>query len=130
MLKAGILGTIGAVIAVLITFLIADAASGPLLVTAAGADVPEEAPLSGALLFTVVGGVIGVGVAALCKRFLGNPVPAFLGICVVGLIIFGIFPFTVAEEVATGVWLNVMHIAAAIPIVGLLAKELQSPNAS
>lgn len=123
MLKAGILGTIGAVIAVAITYFIADAASGPLLVTQN--DLTEEAPLAGALLFTALGGVLGLGIAALAKRFLGNPVPAFLGICLVGLIAFAIFPFTVAEETATAIWLNVMHIAAAIPIVGLLTQSLQ-----
>jgi len=130
MLKAAILGVIGAVVAVAITLLIADAVSGPLLVTAAGADVAEEAPLAGAIMFTVLGGVIGLGIAALAKRFLGNPVPAFLGICIVGLIVFGIFPFTAAEETATAIWLNVMHVVAAIPIVGLLTQALQNSDAS
>lgn len=124
MLKAGILGTIGAVIAVAITYFIADAASGPLLVTR-NSGLTEQAPIAGALLFTAIGGVIGLGIAALAKRFLGNPVPAFLGICLVGLIAFGIFPFTAAEETATAIWLNVMHIVAAVPIVGLLTKSLQ-----
>lgn len=130
MLKAAILGVIGAVVAVAITLLIADAVSGPLLVTAAGTDVAEEAPLAGAIMFTVLGGVIGLGIAALAKRFLGNPVPAFLGICIVGLIVFGIFPFTAAEETATAIWLNVMHVVAAIPIVGLLTQALQNSDAS
>ena len=130
MLKAAIVGVIGAVVAVAITLLIADAVSGPLLVTAAGTDVAEEAPLAGAIMFTVLGGVIGLGIAALAKRFLGNPVPAFLGICIVGLIVFGIFPFTAAEETATAIWLNVMHVVAAIPIVGLLTQALQNSDAS
>ena len=130
MLKAAIVGVIGAVVAVAITLLIADAVSGPLLVTAAGADVAEEAPLAGAIMFTVLGGVIGLGIAALAKRFLGNPVPVFLGICIVGLIVFGIFAFTAAEETATAIWLNVMHVVAAIPIVGLLTQALQNSDAS
>lgn len=130
MLKAGILGTIAAVVAVVITFFIADAASGPMLVTAAGSDVAEEAPMVGAIMFTVLGGVIGLAIAALTKRFLGNPVPAFLGICLVGLIVFGIFPFTAAEETATAIWLNVMHVVAAIPIVGMLTQAMQSSDAS
>ena len=81
-------------------------------------------------MFTVLGGVIGLGFALLAKRFLDNPVPAFLGICIVGLIVFGIFPFTAAEETATAIWLNVMHVMAAIPIVGSLTQALQNSDAS
>jgi len=126
MFKSGVIGIIGAVIAVAITILIADAVSGPLLTTAPGADAPEEVAIGTALGFTAFFGLVGIGIAALCQRFLGNPAKAFLTICVVGLVIYGIFPFTAAEEVATAVWLNVMHIVAAVPIVGLLVKELQT----
>ena len=40
------------------------------------------------------------------------------------LVMYGTVPFTAAEETTTAVWLNVMHVLAALPIVGLLARQL------
>jgi len=42
----------------------------------------------------------------------------------VALVMYGTVPFTAAEETTTAVWLNVMHVLAALPIVGLLARQL------
>lgn len=123
MLKSGIAGTIGAVVAVAITFLIADAISGPLL-TVAGTDQTEEIPLAVALVSTVFGGAAGLTLAALCKRFLRDPATVFVGISIVGLVVFGIFPFMAADNTATAIWLNVMHIAAAVPILAALIPTL------
>ncbi|MGH1488125.1 MAG: hypothetical protein ACRBK7_01825 [Acidimicrobiales bacterium] len=36
----------------------------------------------------------------------------------------------VAEETATAIWLNVMHVVAAIPIVGMLSQAMRSSDAS
>ena len=129
MVKTAGIGIVAAVIGVVITFLIADAISGPLLVTPAGSDTPEETTVFLAAIFTVVGGIVGLGLAVLCRRFLSNPAAAFVGICVVGLILYGILPFAAAEEVATAVWLNVMHLVAAVPIVGGLARDLRADSA-
>lgn len=124
MLKSGAIGIVVAVVAVAITFLIGDAVSGPFMTTQPGSDVAEEAMIGGALGFTVFFGLIGIGIAALTKRF-SNPAKVFLTICVVALVIYGVFPFLAADEVSTAIWLNVMHIAAAVPIVGMLVRELQ-----
>ncbi len=125
MLKATLIGTIGALVAVTLTVLIADAISGPLMVTSPGADAPEELALSAALFGTVAGGIAGLVLAALCGRLLGaKATTAFLAICLVGLVAYGAFSFSATEEIATGAWLNAMHVVAAIPIVGLLAAEL------
>lgn len=129
MLKAALFGIVGALVAVAIAVILGDGISGPLILTSPGADAPEELALGAALFATVIGGIAGVGLAALCRRFLDSPAPAFVGICIAGLVGYGIFSFTASEAVATGVWLNVMHIAAAIPIVGLLAAELQPSKA-
>lgn len=126
MLKATLFGIIGALVAVAITMVIGDAVSGPLIATPPGADAPEEIAIGAALFATVFGGVVGLGLAALLGRFVANPVPVFLGICVVGLVAYGAFSFSAAEETSTGVWLNIAHIAAAGPIVGALTKELQN----
>lgn len=123
MLKATLFGTLAALVAVVIALLIGDAVSGPLLVTSPGADAPEELEIGAALMATVVGAFAGLGLAALCRRLLANGAAVFVGICVVGLIGYGIFSFSASEEVATGVWLNVMHIVAAIPIVGALSRQ-------
>lgn len=129
LLKASLFGTIGALAAVAVTFLIGDAVSGPLMATSPGADAPEPVLIGAALAGTAVGAVAGIGLAALCKRFLAKPAPVFVGICVVGLIAYGAFSFAASETVSAGVWLNVMHIAAAVPIVGALLQTL-SPAAA
>lgn len=127
MLKSALFGTIAALVVVTVTALIADAVSGPLMVTSPGADAPEELAVGAALAATVIGGIAGLGLAALCKRFVAEPIPVFVGICIVGLVGYGIFSFTATETVAVGVWLNVMHVVAAVPIVGLLAGAIANP---
>lgn len=125
LLKSGLIGTVGAVVAVAITFLIGDAISGPLLATSPGTDAPEAVAIGAALAGTVVGGIAGIILAAISKQFLGAKAAAiFVGICVVGLVAYGAFSFTATEEISAGIWLNVMHIVAAIPIVGLLVQNL------
>lgn len=121
--KAGAIGTGVAVILVLIVMFIADAASGPLLVTPPGGDAPEEVPIGGAAIFTVLGGLVGTALAIALLR-VATPRRIFLIVCVAGLVLYGIMPFTAAEEVSTAIWLNVMHVAAAVPIVGMLARTL------
>ena len=124
LLRSAIVGIVAAVIAVVVVFLIADAASGPLLATQPGGDVAEEVPLGAAIFGTIVGGVFGTALAYLSGRT-PRPVEVFVGICVVALVLYGLFALSAADDTATGIWLNVMHIAAAIPIVGLLARWLQ-----
>ncbi|MEL7156396.1 MAG: DUF6069 family protein [Actinomycetota bacterium] len=125
LLRSALMGTVVAVVAVVIVFLVADAASGPLLATQPGGDVPEEVPLGGAIFGTILGGLVGTGLAALSRRT-PRPVPVFVGICVVGLVLYGIQALTAADTTGTGLWLNVMHIAAAVPIVGSLTLWLQA----
>ena len=125
MLKSTLIGTIAAVIGVVLTLFIADAVSGPLMVTPPGSDAPEELLLDAAIPATVIGGLAGLGLAAACARLLGaKAATAFLAICAFGLVAYGVLSFTAAEELATGVWLNVMHVVAAIPIVGLLHRQI------
>ena len=128
MLKAGVIGIVLAVIGVAVTILVGDAVSGPLLVTPPGGEAPEEVSIGLGAFSTVFGGLFGTGIAAVCKRFLSNPVAAFLGICAVGLIVYAILPFTAAESTSTALWLNAMHLVAAVPIVGLLTTELRKAH--
>lgn len=127
MFKAGALGTLGAIIAVAVTFFVADAVSGPLMATPPGAEAPEAVALGAAIGGTVVGAIVGLVLAIICNRFLKKPGPVFLGVCAVGLVAYGALSFSATEEVATGLWLNIMHIAAAVPIVGLLVQAMNRP---
>lgn len=120
---------VAAVVAVVVVFLIADAASGPLLAEQPGGDGVEEVPLGGAVFGTVIGGLVGTGLAVLASRT-SRSVELFAGICVVALVLYGLFALSAADDTTTGIWLNVMHIAAAVPIVGLLARWLRERQSS
>lgn len=123
LLRSATLGIVAALVAVVIVYLIADAASGPLITAQPGSEA-AEIPLGGAIFSTVVRGLVGTAIAVLADRT-PRPVEIFVGICVVGLVLYGLAALRVAEDTATGIWLNVMHIAAAVPIVGLLAQWLR-----
>lgn len=64
----GRVGIIVGLALVPITYLVADAASGPLLVTQPGSGTPEAVPLVSALVFTVIGGAVGIGLARAVVR--------------------------------------------------------------
>lgn len=121
--RAGGLGTGIALGVVLVVYLIADAASGPLLVTQPGSDAADEVTLGAVLTFTVLGGVVGLGLALVVHRRRWSP-STFVAVCVAALVLYGIMPFVAAEQTSTAIWLNAMHLAAAVPIVGLLARSL------
>ena len=127
--KAGGVGIALALVLVLIGYLVADVASGPLLVTQPGSDTAVEVPLGVALVFTVLGGAVGIGLALAANR-LRRPQTTFVAVSVVALVLYGVMPFTAAEEASTAIWLNVMHLAAAVPIVGLLANALPAERAA
>ncbi len=127
--KNGLIGMIVALVLVLVTYLVADAASGPLVVTQPGSDTPAAVPLGAALVFTMLGGAAGIGLASIVNR-LGRPRSTFVAVALVALALYGIMPFAAAEQVSTAVWLNVMHVAAALPIVGLLARAFPDRSAS
>ena len=125
--NAGV-GIVAAVGAVVITFFIADIISGPLMATQPGADGAQEVPLAGAAISTLIGGVVGTVLAFMTSRT-ARATLLFLAICVVGLVLYGLLAWSAAETTSTGVWLNVMHLAAAVPIVGKLTQWLQAQPA-
>jgi peptidoglycan/LPS O-acetylase OafA/YrhL len=127
--KNGGVGIIVALALVLVTYLVGDAVSGPLLVTQPGSDTPDAVQLTQALVFTVVGGAVGIGLALVATR-LGRPRTTFVAVSVVALGLYGIMAFVAADTTSTAVWLNAMHLAAALPIVGLLARSLPERRTS
>jgi peptidoglycan/LPS O-acetylase OafA/YrhL len=121
--KAAGLGTTIAVGVVLIVYLVADAASGPLLITQPGSDTADKVALSTVVGFTVLGGAVGLGLALVVNRR-NWPPSTFVAVCVAALALYAIVPFIAADRTSTAIWLNAMHVAAATPIIGLLARSL------
>ena len=117
------LGTVMALVAVAITYLIADAISGPLIATGPDGEL-AEIPLGAAIFATVIGGIVGT-VLALLVRKRAKAATVFQSICAVALVLYGIFAAVQADSASTAVWLNVLHIVAAIPIIGSLVNGLQ-----
>jgi hypothetical protein len=120
LLFAAIVGTVVGLVLVAIVYSIAQVADADLRVTGPGVETPEEVPIANALFFTAVGGVVGLVLASLANRFTARPRVTFLAVCLVLLVLDGIAPFASSEEVSTGIWLNAMHLSAAVPIVGSL----------
>ena len=124
--RTGILATLVALGLVALVFLIADASSDGLVVEMPGSGDRQAVGFGDIIVPVVLGGVAGTVLAWIAGRFVPRPRATFAAICVAGLVVYGIVPFAAAEEPATGVWLNVMHLAAALPIVGGHARRLSS----
>lgn len=123
LVKAAGFGTAIALGLVLIVYVVADAVSGPLLVTQPGSDDITEIALGAVVAFTVLGGAVGLGLA-LVVNWRSWPPSTFIAVCIAALALYAIVPFTAAEQTSTAIWLNAMHLAAAAPIIGLLARSL------
>jgi hypothetical protein len=122
--RTAIIGSVIGLIAVIVVFLIADAISGPLMANDPSGEM-ADVPLGGAIFGVVIGALVGTGLAFLLRNA-GNAANIFSGICLVALVLYGIYAFVQADDAVTGIWLNVMHIAAAVPIAGLLDVWLQN----
>ena len=100
-------------------YLVANAGSGPLVVTEVG-----EIALSNVVGFTVLGGTVGATLAYLAGRFARRPRLTFLAVTIIALAGYAVVPFTAAESTQTAVWLNVFHVVVAIPVIGMLTRYL------
>ena len=123
LLKATGTGIVGAVVFVTLVFVAADASSGPLLVESPDGELAQVA-FAGAIVFTILGGIVGAGIARVL-RGRARAERRFLNICAGFLIVYGAYAFNQAVDLTTGVWLNVMHLAAAAPIVDQLRRWLR-----
>lgn len=121
LLRPAALGTVVAVIGVATVHLLATALGDPLTVDPGGA--PQAVPLGAAVLFTVLGGAAGYGLALLA-RLTARPRAVFLAVTLVALALFAVPPFGATESVGTALWLNVMHLVAAAGILPPLARAL------
>ena len=118
------LGTVMALVAVAITYFIADAISGPLIATGPDGEL-AEIPLGAAIFATVIGGIVGTVLALLVRKRAAKAATVFPSISAVALVLYGIFAAVQADSASTAVWLNILHIVAAIPIIGSLVNGLQ-----
>ena len=121
--RAGAIGIAVALVVVVVGFLVADAGSGPLTVSMPGNDSVERITIAQVVMFTVLGGAAGIGLALAARR-LSRPRATFVAVCAAALLLYGITPFAAAESTSTAIWLNVLHVAAAVPIVGSLVRRL------
>jgi hypothetical protein len=121
LLRPAALGTALAAVGVAAVHLLATALGDPLTVTTAGA--PMAVPLVAAVLFTVLGGAVGYGLALLARR-VARPRAVFLGVTLVALALFAIPPFGATGSVGTALWLNAMHLVAAAGVLPPLARAL------
>ncbi len=122
-IRNGFVGTVIGAVFVSIVFFIGDAMSGPFVVTPPGQSDTVTLGVGNVVVATIMGGVVGT-ILAIVSSFLPRPRTIFRGLCLVGLLGYAIPPFMSSELFSTGVWLNVMHLGAAVPIVGRLAPGL------
>ncbi len=123
LVRPAAIGTALAAVGVAAVHLLATALGDPLTVNPAGA--PQAVPLGAAVLFTVLGGAAGYGIALLVRRA-GRPRAVFLAVTLVALALYAIAPFGAAENTSTALWLNLMHLVAAAAILPLLGRALPS----
>lgn len=124
MITAGAIGTaIGIVLAVIVQ-LIARAADVDFVVEGFGGEI-EEVGLAQTIPAVVFGGMVLTAIALLLGRFGPAGLRLFLGVATVLLVLSFISPFRAAETSETAVSLSLMHIAAAMGIVGALARQLK-----
>ncbi len=100
------------------TWLVATGVTGGLVVDQGSG--PEEVGVLAAVGATICG--VGIGLAFLARRFSARPRRTFLAVCAVALAAYGVVPFLVAESAAVAIWLNVLHLVVAVPVVGGLAR--------
>lgn len=112
-----------AVASVVAAYLVALGLGADLLV--AGPDGTTMEVTSGMVFgMTVLGGSIGVALAWVFGRWAPRPRVTFLATTLVALAAYAAVPFAAAEAVATAVWLNVFHVAVAIPVLWVLGGRL------
>ena len=113
---------IGAALVTLV-WVVARVTGEDLRIQAPGSDTPEKLPIFFPPFVTILLGAVATGVALLFRRR-GWSARIFYGVAAVFLILYGLVAFSRADTTGTGIWLNVMHIAAAAGIVPPLARGI------
>jgi drug/metabolite transporter (DMT)-like permease len=111
--------------AVALVHVIAGATGDNLQVTPPGMAEASTVTLVLAVAAAVVGALAGTAVAALTRRA-KTPRRLFLIITLAGLALSLGSPFTAADDIATALWLTLMHITVAACVIPTLARALPS----
>ena len=111
----------GAVAAAVVWLLAVPLADADLLVAMPGGDV-EELALPMVLGAAVLQPLVGWGILALLERAAPRARTIWLVLVAVVLVVSGINAAVAAENTATAVWLNVLHLAVAAVVVPVLAR--------
>lgn len=122
--RLGILWAVGTSIAVVLAALVyylARQEAGALVVAGVG-----EVTLVSVVGYTVLGGTLGAMLAFASRRFARQPRFTFLTVAVIGLAGYAVVPFTAAESLETAIWLNLIHLVVAIPVVGALDRYVST----
>lgn len=99
--------------------------SGPLVVAGGG-----EVTLGIVTVFTVVGGSVGAVFAVVIGRFSRRPRPTFLVATLIALAGYAVVPLAIARSIGTAFWLSLLHVVAAVPVIGILARWLPEDRTS
>lgn len=118
-------GTGIAVLLAASAYLIAQEFADPLIVSGAG-----EVTLDNVTGFTVFGAMIGAALAVAIGRYTRKPRPMFFAVTMIALAGYAVVPFTAAESIETALWLNLLHLVVAVPVIGMLARWLPRDRAS
>lgn len=121
--RAGGIAAAAAAVANVVVVVIARAADVSLEVTQMGADTREELPIVLFAIASVVGGLIGIGLAQLLAA---RPQARrrFVVVGVVGTVLSFISPLAADADSGTKVVLALTHVVAAAVILPILARVL------
>jgi len=123
-LVTSVLVTVFGIINGLVVYFLANAFGDPLRVTSSPSG-DEYAKLTPALVIAaIILAGIGAAAVALIARATKRPVTVFLVTTIVFFAFLLVAPLTGTEDTSTMVWLIVMHVLVAIPIIGGLARYL------
>lgn len=124
LILAGVVGTVIGLALAVVVQLVARAAGVDFIVDGFDGE-REEVGLGQTIPFTILGGFL-LTILALALSRRGSQGPRlFLGIATVLLVLSFYSPFDAAETTGTAISLSLMHVAAAIGIVGSLARRLR-----
>lgn len=118
-------GTGIAVALVAAAFSLAEAVGGPLIVTGAGAIT-----LGDLIGFALFGGTVGAALAHVVERIARRPRMTFVAVTVIALAGYAAVPFKEAGSAHTAIWLNILHLVVAVPVVGTLLRYLPRSRTS
>ena len=98
--------------------------AAPAVTVDAGDGTAEVVSLADVLAATVAGSLAAVALAALLRRFGRRPRRTFLWVGAVALTLYGLLAATVAGSPGSAIWLNVLHLGVAAPLVVGLVPSL------